>query len=195
MGCTWALSFWYGGKLISNGHLGPKDFFQAFLILINTGKVIADAGTMTNDLSKGFDGVKSVFNKPEVITGYVEICDVHFTYPSRPDIKIFNGFSISIEAGKSTALVGQSGSGKSTIIRLIERFYDPMKGDVKVDERDIKLYHLRTLRNFISLVSQESTLFASTIRENIIYGVSKEVSEVDIVMAAKAANAHDLYWF
>ncbi|MFS7988963.1 putative ABC-type xenobiotic transporter [Helianthus anomalus] len=190
MGCTWALSFWYGGKLISNGHLGPKDFFQAFLILINTGKVIADAGTMTNDLSKGFDGVKSVFNvldrntlidpedhdgkKPEVITGH-----------------IFNGFSISIEAGKSTALVGQSGSGKSTIIGLIERFYDPMEGVVKVDGRDIKLYHLRTLRKFIALVSQESTLFTSTIRENIIYGVSKEVSEVDIVMAAKAANAHD----
>ncbi|KAJ0510484.1 putative Type I protein exporter [Helianthus annuus] len=207
MGCTWALSFWYGGKLISKGHLGPKDFFQAFLILINTGKVIADAGTMTNDLSKGFNGVQSVFSvldritlidpeehdgkKPEVITGHVEICDVHFTNPSRPDIKIFNGFSISIEAGKSTALVGQSGSGKSTIIGLIGRFYDPMKGVVEVDGRDIKLYHLRTLRNFIALVSQEPTLFASTIRENIKYGVSKEVSEVDIVMAAKAANAHD----
>ncbi|KAF5783018.1 putative Type I protein exporter [Helianthus annuus] len=174
MGCTWALSFWYGGKLISNGHLGPKDFFQAFLILINTGKVIADAGTMTNDLSKGFNGIlrNMMVRSPraEVITGHVEICDVHFTYPSRPDIKIFNGFSISIEAGKSTALVGQSGSGKSSIIGLIERFYDPMKGVVKVDGRDIKLYHLRTLRNFIGLVSQESTLFASTICENTKYG-------------------------
>ncbi|KAJ0464799.1 putative Type 1 protein exporter [Helianthus annuus] len=178
-----------------------------FLILISTGRVIAEAGTMTNDLSKGFDGVRSVFTvldrntlvdpedhdgkKPEMITGHVEMCDVHFAYPARPNIKIFSGFSINIEAGKSTALVGQSGSGKSTIIGLIERFYDPMKGVVKVDGRDIRSYHLRTLRKFIALVSQEPALFASTIRENITYGASKEVSESEIVEAAKAANAHD----
>ncbi|KAF5769852.1 putative Type I protein exporter [Helianthus annuus] len=207
MSCTWALGFWYGGKLISNGQLGAKEFLQTFLILISTGRVIAEAGTMTNDLSKGFDGVRSVFTvldrntlvdpedhdgkKPEMITGHVEMCDVHFAYPARPNIKIFSGFSINIEAGKSTALVGQSGSGKSTIIGLIERFYDPMKGVVKVDGRDIRSYHLRTLRKFIALVSQEPALFASTIRENITYGASKEVSESEIVEAAKAANAHD----
>ncbi|KAJ0735326.1 putative ABC-type xenobiotic transporter [Helianthus annuus] len=195
MAFTWALGFLYGGKLISNGHLEPKEYFQTFLILVHTGKVIADAGTMTNDLAKGFDGVQSVFTvldrntlidpevhdgkKPEVITGHVEICDVHFAYPARPDIKIFNGFSISIEAGKSTALVGQSGSGKSTIIGLIQRFYDPMEGVVKVDGRDIKLYHLRTLRKFIGLVSQEPTLFASTIRENIILLVSSSSETQD----------------
>ncbi|KAJ0704244.1 putative ABC-type xenobiotic transporter [Helianthus annuus] len=207
MSCTWALGFWYGGKLISNGQLGAKEFLQTFLILISTGRVIAEAGTMTNDLSKGFDGVRSVFTvldrntlvdpedhngkKPEMITGHVEMCDVHFAYPARPNIKIFSGFSINIEAGKSTALVGQSGSGKSTIIGLIERFYDPMKGVVKVDGRDIRSYHLRTLRKFIALVSQEPVLFASTIRENITYGASKKVSESEIVEAAKAANAHD----
>ncbi|MFS8011200.1 putative ABC-type xenobiotic transporter [Helianthus anomalus] len=207
MSCTWALGFWYGGKLISNGQLGAKEFLQTFLILISTGRVIAEAGTMTNDLSKGFDGVRSVFTvldrntlvdpedhdgmKPEMLTGHVEMCDVHFAYPARPSIKIFSGFSISIEAGKSTALVGQSGSGKSTIIGLIERFYDPMNGVVKVDGRDIRSYHLRTLRKFIALVSQEPALFASTIRENITYGASKEVCESEIVEAAKAANAHD----
>ncbi|KAI7741391.1 hypothetical protein M8C21_000851, partial [Ambrosia artemisiifolia] len=95
------------------------------------------------------------------------------------------------DAGKSTALVGQSGSGKSTIIGLIERFYDPMKGVIKIDGRDIKSYHLRTLRKYIALVSQEPTLFAGTIRENIIYGASKEVSESEMIEAAKAANAHD----
>ncbi|KAL9997275.1 putative ABC-type xenobiotic transporter [Helianthus debilis subsp. tardiflorus] len=205
--CTWAVGFWYGGKLISSGHLGAKAFLQTFMIFVNTSRVIAEAGAMTKDLAKGFDGVQSVFTlldrntlidpedsggmKPEIITGHLEICDVHFAYPARLDIKIFNGFSINIEAGKSTALVGQSGSGKSTVIGLIERFYDPMKGVVKVDDIDIKSYHLRTLRNFIALVSQEPTLFASTIRENIIYGVSKEVNESEIVEAAKAANAHD----
>ncbi|KAI3722362.1 hypothetical protein L2E82_33398 [Cichorium intybus] len=207
MACTWALDFWYGGKLIGDGQLGSKALFQTFMILVSTGRVIADAGTMTNDLAKGSDAVQSVFavldrytliepedsdgKKPETITGHVEIRDVDFAYPARPDIMIFQGFSIDIEAGKSTALVGQSGSGKSTIIGLIERFYDPMKGVVKVDGRDIRSYHLRTLRKYIALVSQEPTLFAGTIRENIIYGASGEVSESEVIEAAKAANAHD----
>ncbi|PWA34316.1 ABC transporter family protein [Artemisia annua] len=206
-GCVWALSYWYGAKLISEGQLDAKAFYRTYLILISTGRVIAEAGTMTNDLSKGFDAVKSVFSildrytsiepeesdgiKPDIITGHVAICDVHFAYPARPDIKIFKGFSINIVAGKSTALVGQSGSGKSTIIGLIERFYDPVKGVVEVDGRDIRSYHLRTLRKHIALVSQEPALFAGTIRENIIYGVSKQVSESEIIEAAKAANAHD----
>ncbi|KAL9997274.1 putative ABC-type xenobiotic transporter [Helianthus debilis subsp. tardiflorus] len=204
---VWALGFWYGGILISSGHVGAKAFLQTFLILVSTGRVIAEAGTMTNDLAKGFDGVQSVFTvldrktlidptnpygmKPDAIIGHVEICDVHFSYPTRPNISIFNGFSISFEVGKSTALVGQSGSGKSTIIGLIQRFYDPTKGLVKVDGKDIKSYHLRTLRKFIALVSQDPMLFASTIRENIIYGVSMDVSESEIVAAAKVANAHD----
>ncbi|PWA86223.1 ABC transporter family protein [Artemisia annua] len=207
MTCTWALDFWYGGKLIGDGQLGSKALFQTFLILVSTGRVIADAGTMTNDLAKGSDAVQSVFavldrytliepedpegKKPETITGHVEIRDVDFAYPARPDVMIFKGFSINIEAGKSTALVGQSGSGKSTIIGLIERFYDPLKGMVKVDGRDIRSYHLRTLRKYIALVSQEPALFAGTIRENIIYGASEDVSESEIIEAAKAANAHD----
>ncbi|CAI9272743.1 unnamed protein product [Lactuca saligna] len=207
MACTWALDFWYGGKLISDGHLGSKALFQTFMILVSTGRVIADAGTMTNDLAKGSDAVQSVFavldrytliepedadgKKPEIITGHVEIRDVDFAYPARPDVMIFKGFSIDIEAGKSTALVGQSGSGKSTIIGLIERFYDPMKGVVKIDGRDIRSYHLRSLRKYIALVSQEPALFAGTIRENIIYGASGEVSESEVIEAAKAANAHD----
>ncbi|KAL9997267.1 putative ABC-type xenobiotic transporter [Helianthus debilis subsp. tardiflorus] len=207
MACTWALAFWYGGKLISDGHLAAKGLFQTFLVLVSTGRVVAEAGTMTNDLAKGSDALQSVFtvldrrtliepedlggNKPEIITGHVQICDVDFAYPARPDIMIFKGFSIDIEARKSTALVGQSGSGKSTIIGLIERFYDPMKGVVKFDGRDIRSYHLRTLRNYLALVSQEPVLFAGSIRENIIYGASNEVSESEIVEAAKAANAHD----
>nr|XP_043631308.1 ABC transporter B family member 15-like [Erigeron canadensis] len=207
MACTWALDFWYGGKLISEGHLGSKALFQTFMILVSTGRVIADAGTMTNDLAKGSDAVQSVFavldrytliepedpdgKKPEIITGHIEIRDVDFAYPARPDVMIFKGFSINIQAGKSTALVGQSGSGKSTIIGLIERFYDPMKGVVKVDGRDIRSYHLRTLRKYIALVSQEPALFAGTIRQNIIYGASAEISESEIIGAAKAANAHD----
>ncbi|KAG8384766.1 hypothetical protein BUALT_Bualt04G0152700 [Buddleja alternifolia] len=207
MTCTLALAFWYGGKLVAEGFIGPKALFQTFMILVSTGRVIAEAGTMTNDLSKGANAVGSVFAildrysliepedpdgyKPDMLTGLVELCDVDFAYPARPNIMIFKGFTIEIEAGKATALVGQSGSGKSTIIGLIERFYDPLSGVVKIDGRDIKSYHLRSMRKHIALVSQEPTLFAGTIRQNITYGASHDVDEVEIIEAAKAANAHD----
>ncbi|KZV17232.1 ABC transporter B family member 15-like [Dorcoceras hygrometricum] len=207
MTCTWALDFWYGGKLMAEGFLGAEALFQTFMILVSTGRVIADAGTMTNDLAKGADAVGSVFAvldrysliepedpdgyKPDKLTGHVELQDVDFAYPARPNAIIFKSFSINIEPGKSTALVGQSGSGKSTIIGLIERFYDPLKGTVKIDGRDIKSYHLRSLREHIALVSQEPTLFSGTVRENITYGASEDIDEVEVIEAAKAANAHD----
>ncbi|XVF16761.1 hypothetical protein REPUB_Repub10bG0060200 [Reevesia pubescens] len=127
----------------------------------------------------------------EEITGHVEICDIDFAYPTKPNVSILKDFSITIEVGKSTALVGQSGSGKSTIISLIERFYDPLKGVVKIDGRDIRSYNPRSLRKHIALVSQEPILFAGTIRENILYGASDKTDESEINEAAKEANAHD----
>ncbi|KAK9938379.1 hypothetical protein M0R45_015122 [Rubus argutus] len=103
---------------------------------------------------------------------------------------ILKGLSLRIDAGKTVALVGQSGSGKSTIIGLIERFYDPIKGSVFIDEQDIKNYNLRLLRAHVALVSQEPTLFAGTIRENIAYG-KENSTESEIKRAAVLANAHE----
>lgn len=100
------------------------------------------------------------------------------------------GFSLRVKAGRSIALVGQSGSGKSTIIGLIERYYDPLKGEVRIDGKDIKRLHLQTLRRHIALVGQEPTLFAGTICENILYG-RENATEAEIIEAAKAANAHN----
>ncbi|CAH2045071.1 unnamed protein product [Thlaspi arvense] len=208
MTCTSVLNFWYGGKLIDDGKIVAKAFFQMFTIFVSTGRVIADAGSMTTDLAKGSDAVGSVFAVldrctaiepedpngyvPERIKGHIRFDNVDFAYPTRPDVIIFEDFSIEIDEGKSTAIVGPSGSGKSTIISLIERFYDPLKGAVTIDGRDIKSYHLRSLRQHIALVSQEPTLFAGTIRENIMYGgASDKIDESEIIEAAKAANAHD----
>ncbi|KAL9427433.1 hypothetical protein AB3S75_029592 [Citrus x aurantiifolia] len=205
--CVVALAFWYGGRLVARGYINAKSLFEIFLVLVSTGKVIADAGTMTTDIAKGSNAVASVFAvldrdtkinpedpkgyRPEKITGHIELQYVHFAYPARPDVMIFKDFSINIEAEKSTALVGQSGSGKSTIIGLIERFYDPLKGVVKIDGEDIRSYHLRSLRRHVALVSQEPALFAGTVRENITYGASDKIDESEIIEAAKAANAHD----
>ncbi|XP_064998344.1 putative multidrug resistance protein [Musa acuminata AAA Group] len=206
MRCSWSLAFWYGGRLMFHGHITAEALFQNILILVSTGRVIAEAGSMTSDLAKGADVVGSVFavmdrfthiepeddkgHRPENLVGDVDICRVDFAYPARPDVLIFSGFSLTIEAGKSTALVGQSGSGKSTIIGLIERFYDPLKGTVKIDGRDAKSYHLRSLRKHIGLVGQEPVLFAGSIRENIAYGMD-EPTEGEIEDAARTANAHD----
>ncbi|KAL3723210.1 hypothetical protein ACJRO7_035397 [Eucalyptus globulus] len=204
--CTMAFDFWYGGKLVTQGYITYKEVFETFMILLSTGKVIADAGSMTTDIARGSGAMKSVFAvldretnikpadpqgfKPEKISGHVEVRDVDFAYPARPDAMILKGFSIDIEAGKSTALVGQSGSGKSTIISLIERFYDPLRGTIKIDGREIRSYHLQSLRQHIALVSQEPTLFAGTVKENIIFGVSSAVDEMEILEAARVANAH-----
>ncbi|OWM76145.1 putative multidrug resistance protein [Punica granatum] len=202
-----ALTYWYGGRLMNQGLVAPKHLFQAFFILMSTGKNIADAGSMmSSDIAKGSNAVKSVFaildrateiepEDPEAVVvqetieGRIELKNILFSYPARPDQYILNGLSLKIEAGKRVALVGQSGSGKSTIIALIERFYDPIKGQVLVDGQDIKSYKLRTLRSHIALVSQEPTLFAGTIRENIAYG-KEDATEAELRKAAKLANAH-----
>ncbi|CAL9779205.1 unnamed protein product [Musa acuminata subsp. burmannicoides] len=206
MRCSWSLAFWYGGRLMFHGHITAKALFQNVLILISTGRVIAEGGSMTSDLAKGADGVSSVFAvldrcshidpedgrgyRPEKLAGEIDINGVDFVYPSRPDVFIFRDFSLAIEAGKTTALVGQSGSGKSTVIGLIERFYDPLKGEVRIDGRDVKSYHLRSLRKHIGLVGQEPTLFAGTVRDNIAYG-TEGATEGEIEEAARTANAHD----
>lgn len=122
------------------------------------------------------------------VRGDIEFREVDFSYPARPDEQIFSGFSLSISSGTTNALVGQSGSGKSTVISLIERFYDPVAGEVMIDGINIKEFQLKWIRGKIGLVSQEPVLFASTIKDNIAYG--KEGSTIEeIRAAAELANA------
>ncbi|CAN1224209.1 Putative multidrug resistance protein [Linum grandiflorum] len=203
-----ALAFWYGGRLLIDGSISPERLFQAFLILLFSAYIIAEAGSMTNDLSRGGSAVQSVLaildRKTEIdpdtqygssenrreIRGKVEMKEVYFAYPSRPDQMIFKGLNLKMDAGKTVALVGPSGSGKSTVLSLIERFYDPSKGAVFIDGQDVRNYNLRWLRSHIALVSQEPTLFAGTIAENIGYG-KENARESEIRKAALLANAHE----
>ena len=105
------------------------------------------------------------------MAGEVSLESVSFNYPSRPTIPILRDLSITFPAGKTAALVGASGSGKSTIISLVERFYDPLSGSVKLDGVDVKDLNLKWLRRQIGLVSQEPVLFATTIRGNVAHGL------------------------
>lgn len=122
--------------------------------------------------------------------GEITFKDVEFSYPSRPDTLILQGLNLKVRACKTVGLVGGSGSGKSTIISLLERFYDPTCGEILLDGFDIKKLHLKWFRSLIGLVNQEPILFATSIRENILFG-KEGASMEDVITAAKAANAHD----
>jgi ATP-binding cassette subfamily B (MDR/TAP) protein 1 len=127
---------------------------------------------------------------PNSIHGAIEFKDVSFAYPTRPNTMVFNGMSLKIEAGKTVALVGPSGGGKSTTVAMLERFYDPTSGSVTLDGVDIRDLKVQWLRDHIGLVAQEPVLFARTIKENIAYGM-KGATDEDIIRVAKDANAHD----
>jgi ATP-binding cassette, subfamily B (MDR/TAP), member 1 len=124
------------------------------------------------------------------VSGEVEFKNAEFCYPSRPESPIFVSFNLRVPAGRTVALVGSSGSGKSTVIALLERFYDPSAGEVTLDGVDIRRLRLKWLRAQMGLVSQEPVLFATSIRENILFGKENATTE-EVVAAAKAANAHN----
>ena len=113
-----------------------------------------------------------------------------FCYPSRPKSPVFVNLSLHVPAGRSVALVGASGSGKSTVIALLERFYDPSSGEVLLDGVDIRRLRLKWLRSQMGLVSQAPPLLAASIMENIRFG-KEDTTAAEVIAAARAANAHD----
>ena len=134
--------------------------------------------------------------------GKVELTNVEFAYPSRPDIQVCKGYSLTINPGETVALVGASGCGKSTIINLLLRFYDPQAGQIELDGVSIKSVNIGWLRKQMGYVGQEPILFAGTIADNIAYGLNitstgnmtaedAEKLNIKIVEAAKLANAHE----
>jgi ABC-type multidrug transport system fused ATPase/permease subunit len=107
---------------------------------------------------------------PSALRGSVEFRSVSFSYPSRPDEPVLRDFSLTVPGGSTVALVGESGCGKSTLLQLLQRFYEPASGAVLVDGIDVREWNLAALRDRIGVVSQEPTLFAVSVAENISYG-------------------------
>lgn len=139
------------------------------------------------DLEQGGDG------KGGKMSGDIEVKRVDFTYPARPEAQVLREFSLEVKAGTSVGLVGKSGCGKSTVIALIQRFYDVDRGSVKVDGVDIRMFDVEWYRKHMALVSQEPVIYSGSIRDNIAFG-KPDASENEVVEAARAANAHEFIW-
>lgn len=124
------------------------------------------------------------------VKGELVFEEIDFAYPSRPGNLVLRKFNLKVVACQTVGLVGSSGSGKSTVINLLQRFYDPLGGEILLDGIGIKSLQLKWLRSQMGLVAQEPILFATTVKENILFG-KEEASQEEIVQAAKAANAHN----
>eukprot|EP00850_Spirogloea_muscicola_P001069 SM000004S14939 [mRNA] locus=s4:296552:303781:- [translate_table: standard] len=201
---TYALAFWYGSTLVEDGKSSFKKVFNVFFAIVMSAMGVAQNSGFAPDFSKVQVAVNSIFaildRQPVIdaaalgrelvsVRGDIQLNQLKFCYPTRPDTVVFNGLSLSIRAGQTMALVGESGSGKSTVIALLERFYDPLSGSITIDGVDTRTLQLKWLRQQMGLVSQEPVLFDATIRDNIAYGKGGATEE-ELVQAAKAANAH-----
>lgn len=205
--CTYGLSFWYGGQLVSQHKMdGPTVLVVFFSMIIgamsllqlppNLSAVSTACGAAykvfsTIDRVPTIDPDSEEGEKPDKVVGEIEFRNVKFKYPTRPDITILKNLNLKIKPGMTVAFVGPSGSGKSTSVQLIQRFYDPIEGQVLLDGKDLKDINLRWLRNQIGVVSQEPVLFNMTIRQNLLMGIDYEASREEIIEACKKANCHN----
>ncbi|GLT43893.1 hypothetical protein SLA2020_178190 [Shorea laevis] len=200
-----ALLLWYTATSVKHGYMDPPTALKEYMVFSFATFALVEPFGLAPYILKRRKSLTSVFEiidrvpkidpddntalKPPNVYGSIELKNVDFCYPTRPEVLVLSNFSLKVNGGQTVAVVGVSGSGKSTIISLIERFYDPVAGQVLLDGRDLKLYNLRWLRNHLGLVQQEPIIFSTTIRENIIYA-RHNASEAEIKEAARIANAH-----
>ncbi len=197
------LVIWYGARLVLAGSLTPGVLVVFFLYLGKMYKPMRELSKMTDTFSKaavGFERIQEVLETERQVRdqpharraprfkGRIEFEHVDFAYEAQR--KILNDVNFVIEPGQIAAIVGPTGAGKTTIISLIPRFYDPLSGVVKIDGADVRTFKQRSLRRQISFVLQETLLFRAPIWHNIAYG-KPEATRDEIVRAAKLANAHE----
>lgn len=203
---SYGLAVWFGAKMIlDKGYTGGEVFTVLLAVIIGStslGQAAPPLTAFAAGRGAAFKMFETIDRKPTIdsydnkgtilkdINGDIELRDVCFSYPTRPQEQIFDEFSLIIPSGTTVALVGQSGSGKSTVISLIERYYDPLSGEVLIDGVDLREFQLKWIRSKIGLVSQEPVLFTGSIKDNIAYGKDGATLE-DIRGAAKLANASD----
>jgi ABC-type multidrug transport system fused ATPase/permease subunit len=209
---TYSLAFWYGSILIVQGKYNGGDVLNIFFAILIGASSIGNASPNFSSIGKARGAASNLFavidrippinsSSPDgkkldksAVKGRLEFKNIKFNYPARPDIQILKNFNLIIEPGETVALVGTSGSGKSTIIGLLERFYDPIEGQILLDGEDIKNINIKSLRSQIGLVGQEPVLFPTSIRQNIAWGANADIPEPsleEIIEVCKKANASD----
>ncbi|GAB5575717.1 bile salt export pump isoform X1 [Prionailurus iriomotensis] len=201
-------SYRYGGYLIPNEGLHFSYVFRVISSVILSATAFGRASAYTPSYAKAkisaarffqlldrqppINVYSSAGEKWDNFQGQIDFVDCKFTYPSRPNVQVLNGLSISVRPGQTLAFVGSSGCGKSTSIQLLERFYDPDEGKVMIDGHDSKKVNVQFLRSNIGIVSQEPVLFACSIMDNIKYGDNtREIPMEKVIEAAKQAQLHD----
>jgi ABC-type multidrug transport system fused ATPase/permease subunit len=207
---TTALGFFAGLHLIVNGSIDFQQMLTCMIVITIASEGAGRSTTFAAAYSKAkYAAIASyeiIERKPEIdpelegleptagsIAGDIEFQNIKFAYPSRLDTVVFNGeFNLKCQSGQSIALVGPSGHGKSTVIGMLQRWYDPFKGTVSLDQHDVKSYSVYNLRSHMALVGQEPVLFDMTIGENIRFGVEDHniVSQQEVEDACKAANIY-----
>jgi ATP-binding cassette subfamily B (MDR/TAP) protein 1 len=184
---AYALAFFFGTTLINEGHADAGQIINVIIAVLIGSFSLALMAPEAQALVQGCGAAAKIYStidrvpaidsaseeglRPSQVTGEITLENVEFSYPARLDVPIVKNLSLTFPAGRTTALVGASGSGKSTVISLVERFYDPLSGSVRLDGVDIRDLNLKWLRSQIGLVSQEPTLFATTIRGNVEHGL------------------------
>ncbi|KAJ2358561.1 hypothetical protein GGF43_000727, partial [Coemansia sp. RSA 2618] len=209
---VYALGFWYGGKLAREHVMTPAKVLNAFFALIIGGFAIGNAAPSLSAVASARGAAVKVYQvidrvspidavdtehgaSAAAIRGEIEIDSVDFRYPTRPDVQVLDTFSMRVGAGQRVAVVGESGCGKSTMIALLERFYDPEQGHVRIDGVDVREYNVRSLRQQIGVIMQMPVLFGHTIYQNIVWGAidseNSPPSREQVEQACRDANAHD----
>ncbi|KAL2195310.1 ABC transporter [Corynascus similis CBS 632.67] len=211
-----ALGFWYGCRLMAFGETSMYDFFVAFMGVFFSGQATAQMFQFSTSITNGKNSANYMFwlaelqptvretdenrDKAPKSGGHIALDNVRFSYPLRPDAMVLRGLDLEITKGQFVAVVGASGCGKSTVVAMLERFYDPSTGKIRVDGDVLSELNPRLYRRIVSLVQQEPTLFQGTIRENVALGVDDSeatdasgpsVSDSQIESALRAANAWD----
>jgi ATP-binding cassette, subfamily B, bacterial MsbA len=197
--------FWFGGHEVLAGRLTAGQLFMFLVLTLTIAGSIGQFSGLWTGLQEALGATRRLFEILDMqsdikgqpgaptlppLEGSIRFEQVSFAYSDDPNTLILREVSLEVQPGEVLALVGPSGAGKTTLVNLIPRFYDPSEGRIFVDQHDLREIELHSLRRQIGIVPQETLLFGGTVRENIQYGRLKAKQE-ELIAAAQAANAHD----
>lgn len=195
---------WRGALMVQAGTMEAGDLFTFIIFTGVIGGAIASFGSLYTSIAGAVGATERILEildrdseldivaeedvQPLDVTGNISYKNVRFSYPTRKDVVVLKDLSFDVKAGSKVALVGQSGSGKSTIVQLLMRFYEVDSGIITIDGKDVNDYNIVSLRKNLGVVPQEVILFGGTIRENILYG-NPQASEDELIAAARKSNS------